>query len=92
MIHGFGGGTACFIRMTPLMQEHYECISLDLLGMGSSGRPSVAEIKDSKAAINFFLDSLKAFFDKTKMSLEPFILLGHSFGALIAAEYALQHP
>ena len=92
MIHGFGGGSACFIRMTPLLQDYYECWSIDLLGMGASGRPDVSGIKDQKQALGFFTDSLKAFVDKSKLNLDPFILLGHSFGALIAAEYALLYP
>jgi len=93
MIHGFGGGAAVFMRMVPLLQENYEVISIDLLGMGASGRPEVlAKNFDRNTATDFFTDSLRAFFDKTKLSMQPFILLGHSFGGLISSEYALKYP
>ena len=41
MIHGFGGGAAVFMRMIPYLQDYFEVIALDLLGMGSSGRPDL---------------------------------------------------
>jgi pimeloyl-ACP methyl ester carboxylesterase len=39
IIHGYGGGGAVFSKMMKHMQNHYEVITMDLLGMGNSGRP-----------------------------------------------------
>ena len=93
LIHGFGGGTAQYMRFVPLLQDYFEVYALDLLGMGSSGRPIIkASAYTQPQAIDFFTDSLRAFFDQTKLALDPFILLGHSFGGLISGEYALKYP
>ena len=32
MIHGFGGGGAIFYKMIKHLKEHYEVITIDLLG------------------------------------------------------------
>lgn len=92
MIHGFGGGAAVFMRMVPLLQDYFEVVLIDLLGQGSSGRPKFDTKMDAKQGVHYFTDSLQAFFDKKKISQEKFYLLGHSFGGMIAAEYALLHP
>jgi pimeloyl-ACP methyl ester carboxylesterase len=89
MIHGFGGGAGVFLRMAPLLTSHYEVICIDLLGMGASGRPKY-DIWECQPAIDWFLDSLKSYFEKR--NLNDFVLLGHSFGGYMAAEYALQYP
>jgi pimeloyl-ACP methyl ester carboxylesterase len=39
MIHGYGGGGAVFSKMIAHMSNYYEVITIDLLGMGASGRP-----------------------------------------------------
>ena len=39
LLHGYGGGAAVFMRMAPLLQNYFEVVLVDLLGMGASGRP-----------------------------------------------------
>lgn len=64
MIHGFGGGGAIFCRMIPYLRNYFEVILIDLLGMGASGRP-VYDCENVEAAIDFHLDSIRAWMDKT---------------------------
>lgn len=63
MIHGFGGGGAVFCNMLPYLRNYFEVILIDLLGMGASGRPEY-ECHSPEAAIDFHLDSIKAWMDR----------------------------
>jgi pimeloyl-ACP methyl ester carboxylesterase len=69
-----------------LVPHKYEVISLDLLGFGNSPRPSdcAYSIDDHVASIVYTL--------KVKNIARPFILVGHSMGALIAVRLAKKHP
>lgn len=82
MIHGFGGGGAIFVKMIPYLQNYFDVIGVDLLGMGGSGRP-VYNCETPEDALDFHLDSLKAWEDK-QIKGEKYYLLGHSFGGYIA--------
>ena len=67
MIHGYGGGAAVFCRMAPLLQNYFEVILIDLLGMGASGRP-LFDTWDSEPAVDYFVDSMRAYIDKTNLT------------------------
>lgn len=92
LVHGFGGGAAVFMRMAPLLQDYFEVILIDLLGMGASGRPPFDRSMETVQTVNYFTDSLFKCFEITGISKEKFYLLGHSFGGYIAGEYALKYP
>lgn len=55
----------------------------------AAGRPRF-KAKTREEAENFFLKSLETWREKT--GLEKFVLMGHSLGGYLAANYALQHP
>ena len=61
-------------------------IAIDLLGFGESPAPDDATytIAEHEAALARTIDSLRL--------REPFVLVGHSMGSLIAARYAATHP
>lgn len=80
------------MRMAPLLQKYFEVVLIDFLGMGASGRPVYDIWDDAEKAVLYFTDSLQAVLDKLKINQSPFYMLGHSFGGMIAGEYALQHP
>jgi len=90
-IHGFGGGGAQFFGMMPLLQNYFEVVTVDMLGMGASGRPEYNQY-DCDGAVDYFIDSIKEWFDRTKSNEEEFYLLGHSFGGYIATAFALRYP
>lgn len=66
MIHGFGGGTAVFMRLAPLFQTYFEVILIDLLGMGASGRPTY-DAWTADEATAYFVDSIHALVEKIKL-------------------------
>jgi cis-3-alkyl-4-acyloxetan-2-one decarboxylase len=85
LIHGIASSSVTFERLVPLVEPHHRAISIDLLGFGESPAPDDAEytIAEHTAALAHTIDSLKI--------REPFVLVGHSLGALIAARYASLH-
>ena len=64
LIHGYGGGGAIFAKMIAHMTEHYEVYTIDLLGMGASGRPDF-EVKGYEPCVNYFMTSIKQWTEKT---------------------------
>ena len=91
MIHGFGGGGPVFCKMIADLRKNFSITTVDLLGLGASGRPDYTAF-DRESAVEFYLDSLKAWIDKAQLDNEPYWMLGHSFGGFIAGQYVLKHP
>ena len=86
MIHGIASSSVTFERLLPLVTPYHRVIAIDLLGFGESPAPENAEytIAEHTAALA-----------RTIRELElrvPFVLVGHSMGALIASRYAAQNP
>jgi len=84
MLHGFFGEATCWLPLMENLQQHFRCISLDLLAFGDSSQPKI--IYDVATEVTF----LRHFIQQLK--LEQFYLLGHSFGAWVSSAYALQFP
>lgn len=86
LLHGFLGSTRDWSKLAPkLVHEGYRVIALDLLGFGQAPKPSIAnyDYRGHVLHINNALKELSA--------NEPFILMGHSMGALLAKRYALEY-
>ncbi|HEV7741483.1 MAG TPA: alpha/beta hydrolase [Pseudolysinimonas sp.] len=86
LIHGIASSSVTFERLVPLVQPYHRVIAIDLLGFGDSPAPEHAEytMREHAAALSRTLAALRL--------REPFVLVGHSMGALIAARYASLHP
>jgi pimeloyl-ACP methyl ester carboxylesterase len=85
MIHGIASSSATFFYVVPLVRETHRVIAIDLLGFGGSPRPADAEytLEEHVAAVARTIRSLHL--------AEPFVLVGHSLGCLIASRYAATH-
>lgn len=85
LLHGFLGSSHYWKKVTDLVSRSYKVISLDLLGFGDSPKPkqSSYDYADHISSINATLNQLGVD--------EPFILVGHSMGSLIALRYATVH-
>ncbi|MDH6180217.1 pimeloyl-ACP methyl ester carboxylesterase [Microbacteriaceae bacterium SG_E_30_P1] len=86
LLHGIASSASTFRRVIPQLEGRYRCISLELLGFGGSPAPAGATytIEEHVASIAATIRSLSL--------REPFILVGHSLGSLLAARYAAQNP
>mmetsp|Transcript_28786 Transcript_28786/g.72444 ORF Transcript_28786/g.72444 Transcript_28786/m.72444 type:complete len:387 (-) Transcript_28786:132-1292(-) len=95
MCHGYGAGVGFWYRnLDELADSGLRVFAIDWLGMGRSSRiPFLApEETDERVdyAEDFFLHSFEAW--RRKLSLERFVLLGHSLGGYLACRYTERHP
>ncbi|WP_111719181.1 alpha/beta fold hydrolase [Homoserinimonas sp. OAct 916] len=85
LVHGIASSSVTFAELVPLLQASHRCISIDILGFGRSPVPPNAE---------YTLEEHVEWLQRTISSLklkEPFVLVGHSLGALITARYTALH-
>ncbi|HEX4662373.1 MAG TPA: alpha/beta hydrolase [Candidatus Saccharimonadales bacterium] len=86
LLHGIGSSAANWREVTPQIEKTMNVICLDLLGFGTSPKPTWAtySVADQVRAIRHTLRSYGI--------LGNITLVGHSLGALIAVEYAKRYP
>ena len=86
VVHGGPGIPHVYLRpwLAPLA-ERYCLVYVDLRGSGRSGR-----LPGSGYPLAGFVDDLELV--REALGLEHAALLGHSFGGVVAMEYALAHP
>lgn len=85
MLHGYLSSSQYFSRIRKRLEQDHQVVTLDLLGFGRSPKPPVNyTYEDHVDAIHHTLTSLGI--------NGPFVLLGHSMGALIALRYVVHHP
>lgn len=82
LIHGIASSSVTFENLVPLIEQSHRVISIDLLGFGQSPAPDAATF-----TIEEHVDSLARTLDSLNLR-EPFVLVGHSMGGLIATRYA----
>lgn len=81
LLHGLTGTHEYFAPLATRLAASHRVIAPDLLGFGQSPWPDLAYTVDEHLA------ALEPVLPK-----EPFVLIGHSMGALLAAEFARRHP
>ena len=85
-VHGGPGGTSCrFAALAPLADER-PVIYYDQLGSGRSDHPSDTTLW----TVARFVDELEAV--RRGLGLDSLVLLGHSWGGALVAEYLLTAP
>ena len=85
-VHGYGGRNLQWLYQLRAFGQTMRVIAPDLRGHGQSDDPARPPI-----TVETLVDDLET----TLAQLEtqrPFLLVAHSFGGAIAAEYALRHP
>ncbi|MGQ0600091.1 MAG: alpha/beta fold hydrolase, partial [Anaerolineales bacterium] len=85
-IHGYGGHAVQWRYQLQAFSDDSRCIALDLRGFGMADKPA-----DAQYTMSEFVNDIDRALDVLGVT-EPFVLLGHSFGGAIVAEYALAHP
>lgn len=90
LIHGFGSNLWTWQNISPIIGERMTVLAYDCIGFGLSSRP----LKGSWKCVNPYstlgqMDLLIALLDSLK--IDKAVLVGHSAGAIIAAEAALAY-
>jgi pimeloyl-ACP methyl ester carboxylesterase len=86
LLHGLASSSATWDGLIPLLKDQYRCISIDLLGFGDSPKPQWYSytIEEHIRAIEVAVNRLRL--------RQPFTLVGHSMGSLLATRFARLHP
>jgi pimeloyl-ACP methyl ester carboxylesterase len=87
LFHGFLSSLKYWAKLQPrLSAAGYRVISIDMLGFGNAPKPSAAryDYQDHIEYIHQTIEMLNIH--------KPFILIGHSMGALLAARYTRTYP
>ena len=82
LLHGIASTSDTFAQVGPALEGHRR-IAIELLGFGASPAGTTYTIEEHVAAIHRTVKSLRL--------TEPFVLVGHSLGALLSARYAANH-
>ncbi len=84
VLHGGPGGTSCGYTLLEPLGETRPVVRYDQLGTGRSGRPEDLSLWE----VERFVDELDVV--RRSLGLEQMHLLGHSWGASLAAAYVLE--
>lgn len=86
LLHGMAGSLRYWDNFSPYISKGHRLIAIDLLGFGHSPMP-----KNVTYDYPTHMESIRQTLDHIGIT-EPFILVGHSMGGLIALRYAAEHP
>lgn len=86
MLHGYLASSRYYKKLAPRLTRDHTVVRLDLLGHGRSPKPRHNDYgyADQLAAIHHTLGGLGID--------QPYVLVGHSMGTLIALRYAQKYP
>jgi pimeloyl-ACP methyl ester carboxylesterase len=83
-IHGLGSSSIVWRDIPEALSENFHTIAVDLIGFGGSDKPS------SDYTIKYFTIFIKSFLRQIGIKdSHKIIIIGHSLGGYIAAEYAI---
>jgi pimeloyl-ACP methyl ester carboxylesterase len=84
-IHGLSGSSSAWLPYEKIFEKKFNILSLDLRGHGKSFRPSRLKEYD----INLFTEDIYKIVKKEK--IKNFVIVSHSFGNLIALNFARKY-
>ena len=82
-IHGSGGDHSAWSNQYAALHKHYNIVAVDLPGHGRSEGSGKSDIENYCLSVKKLLDILQ---------LKNVILVGHSLGAAITLQFALNYP
>jgi len=84
-VHSHAGSTAHWDAALIHLRKNRRAVALDMRGHGTSDAP-----RNNDYAINGLANDVAAVADE--LQLDRFVLVGHSLGGMVAADYAGRHP
>ena len=90
-LHGWGSSSESWLKIQEVLAKRgYFVVCPDLPGFGKSETPlNPWTVNDYVKWLNNFIEEVKKF---SSQPIEPFFLLGHSFGGRIAVRLAADYP
>ena len=90
LVHGYGGSGTLFYKVIQGLTQNFHVIVIDLIGMGSSSRPTW-KITNGDDADDYFMTILENW--RIEMgNLTNFVLCAHSYGGYLGGTYASKYP
>ena len=89
LMHGWGAGIGFWIRNIDDLASHFKVYAVDWLGFGGSSRPTFRG-RTTEDAEDWWVDSLEEW--RAHAGIEKMVLVGHSLGGYLCANYALRYP
>lgn len=85
MLHGFGGTTASYRKLIPLLSAEHRCIAVDLKGFGYSERDADTGLSHTDQ-VEMLIGLLN------QLGIARAVVIGHSMGGAIAQRFAATFP
>lgn len=86
LLHGYLSSASYWKPVEDILQQTHRVIALDLLGYGDSPKPKNGRY-DCAQQTDYIMTTINKL-----LGDEPFVLVGHSMGSLIAEYLAAKHP
>ncbi len=84
LLHGSPGQISNWKHLIPCLEKHYRVVAFDQRGYGGSSKPRRVSLED-------YLEDLNQLIEKLGLKDDEVVLVCHSFGGLVAQEYAVRH-
>jgi pimeloyl-ACP methyl ester carboxylesterase len=85
-LHALGASGRYWRGGLGALPDRYRCLMPDLLGFGRSPKP------DRDYTVDDHLAALQGTLLRLRTARDPLVIVGHSLGAILAAEYAARYP
>ncbi len=86
LLHGIGASSDRWLKIIPILSNHFYVIAPDIIGFGYSEKPEVSY------TIEFFTDFVMKFIESMGIKDRNLTMIGSSLGGHIAAEFAIRYP
>ena len=82
-LHGYGGSGLLLYKLFKPLAAHFRAYFIDLIGMGSSSRPSFV-CRTATDCDDYMVGMIEAWCQAIGELKQPFYLVGHSYGGYLA--------
>ncbi|KAL4465991.1 hypothetical protein ABPG74_004228 [Tetrahymena malaccensis] len=87
-LHGYGGTSLSYYKLSSLFQDSFDTYAIDFLGMGLSSHHEF-HYTTINECIEYFVQSIEQW--RIAKGINKLIIVGHSFGGYMGFNYAIRH-